>query len=577
MAVNEHTVEIRYGSDFSSNYFNFLGMPTPYVSRSQEMVYVGQKWCQLTTLTLNGQIIGSEPVAGENLNTISILNDRAKILSGFNESFNKLAIYENGTSYETFEGCMVKNIDFSAANFGAQDYTISLECFNSNEFLGTFGILSPTDSVSFSDNEDGTVNISHSISAQGFTTNTSSSSEIAITNAKNFVESRTGYSVDKISPRFIGGINDSNLVLTSINKSINRVEGSYQCSLEYIVQTGAIGDVAITPGYINIIDTSVTSGAGSDYVTVDVNFSTQGDKYASVTGIRNNKATTGTLFSVATGAISGDLCQLPINLSVSDTAETDKTIKVSASFDNNLIYSDLGTGVFLDYTVSVDTDDITDTASVNIEGEIRARGNNREQFNLKSGYYHSHIKTGLFSLANEIYTGVNYNNLYGNVAWALNPSPTSSNVNFDEIKGTVKCSASYDNADYKENYKIFNYKIDVIPSLKQYATKPSCNENGLYGLFDLNTQTREKLTLNINSQATLASYQESNFDFLNGMHIYSDDLRLSILGAGVNEDQVIDSETSTAPKLTSVAGTQQLFDSSLSQTYTWENPTSFYQ
>ena len=88
MAINEHTVEIRYGSDFSSNYFNFSGMPTPYVSRSQEMVYVGQKWCQLTTLTLNGQIIGSEPVAGENLNTISILNDRAKILGGFNESFN---------------------------------------------------------------------------------------------------------------------------------------------------------------------------------------------------------------------------------------------------------------------------------------------------------------------------------------------------------------------------------------------------------------------------------------------------------------------------------------------------------
>jgi hypothetical protein len=82
--------------------------------------------------------------------------------------------------------------------------------------------------------------------------------------------------------------------------------------------------------------------------------------------------------------------------------------------------------------------------------------------------------------------------------------------------------------------------------------------------------------MNINSQATLASYQESNFDFLNGMHIYSDDLRLSILGAGVNEDQVIDSETSTAPELTSAAGTQQLFDSSLSQTYTWENPTSFY-
>ena len=79
MAVNEHTVEIRYGSDFSSNYFNFSGMPTPYVSRSQELVYQGKKWCQLTTLTLAGKIIGSEPVAGENLNTISILNDRVLI------------------------------------------------------------------------------------------------------------------------------------------------------------------------------------------------------------------------------------------------------------------------------------------------------------------------------------------------------------------------------------------------------------------------------------------------------------------------------------------------------------------
>ena len=577
MPVNEHTVEIRYGSDFSSNYFNFSGMPTPYVSRSQEMVYVGQKWCQLTTLTLQGQIIGSEPVDGENLNTISLLNDRVEILRGFSESFNKLAIYENGTSYEIFEGCMVKNIDFSPANWGMQDYTISLECISSSEFLGAFGVMDPKESVSFNDSQDGTVSISQSISAQGFTTNTSSSSEVAITNAKNFVEARTGYGVHRIAPHFIGGISDANLVLTEISKDINRVQGTYACSLQYTVQTGAIGDVAITPGCVNTISASVNSGAGADYTTVDVSYKVQGDKYASPSSVRSNKATTGTLFSIATGAAGVELCQVPLSINVKDSAETNKTIEISASFDDNLIYSDLGTGVFLDYNVSVDTDDITDMASVSINGEILARGNNRHQFDLKSGYYHSYVSTGLFFLANEIYTGLNSDILYGNVAWSLNPSPTSFEVDFDEIKGTVKCSASYDNGDYKDNYKIFNYKIDVTPSLKQYTAKPSCNENGLYGVFNLNTQTREKVSMNMNSQATLESYSQSNFDFLNGMHTYADQLRVSIIGAGLNQDQVVESETAMSPLLTSTAGTQQLFDSSISQSYSFENSQSFYQ
>ncbi len=575
MAVNEHTVEIRYGSDFSSNYFNFSGMPTPYVSRSQELVYQGKKWCQITTLTLAGKIIGSEPVAGENLNTISILNDRAKILNGFRESFNKLAIYENGTSYEIFEGCMVKSVDFSAANWGSQDYTISLECIDDDEFLGTFGVMEPQDSVSFTDNENGTVNISHTISAQGFTTNTSSSSEIAITNAKNFVEARTGYNINKIIPQFIGGIDNANLVLTDISKDINRVEGTYSCAIQYTVQTGAIGDVAITPGYINVIDTSISSGVDSEYVEVTVNHSVEGDKYASPAAIRSNKATTGTLFSIATGVMGGDLCRLPLNIGVNDTADTDRTIKVNASFDNNLIFSDLGTGVFFDYSVSVDTDDITDTATVSIDGEIKARGNNRDQFALKSGYYHSYVDSALFSLADEVYTGVNYNAIYGNVAWPLNPSPTNFNVTFDDINGTVKCSASYNNADYRTNYKIFNYKVDVVPALNTYAAKASCNQNGLYAIVDVNTKTRESVAMTINSQATLTSYSQSNFDFLNGMHVYSDLLRDSLVGGAV--DLVIETETTMSPKLTSAAGSQQFFDSSISQTYTFKNPISFYQ
>mgnify|MGYP003125541796 FL=1 len=80
MPLPSPTVQIRYGSNFSSDYFGFEGMPTPYLSRSQELTYYGGKWCQLTTLTLDGQVIGSEDLAAQNLNTIGIHNSQERNL-----------------------------------------------------------------------------------------------------------------------------------------------------------------------------------------------------------------------------------------------------------------------------------------------------------------------------------------------------------------------------------------------------------------------------------------------------------------------------------------------------------------
>lgn len=576
MAVTEHSVEIRYGSDFSSNYFNFSGMPTPYLSRSQEMVFFGKKWCQLTSLTLAGQIIGSEPVAGENLNTISLLNDRKKILNGFAESFQKLAVYENGTSYKIFEGCMVRDINFSEANYGTQDYSIAIDCLDSDEFLGAFGVMDPSESIGFTDNEDGTVGISHEVSAVGFTTATSSSSDIAIVNAKNFVEARTGYNVNKVIPNFMAGISDANLVLTNTSRNVNRVDGSYSCSNEYIVQTGSIGDFSITPGCVNIVSTSVSSGVDSDFVEVSVDYSVQGDKFATPASIRSSQPTTGTLFNFATGAAGIPLSQMPLSLSVDDNIETNKSIKVKASFDNDMIYESIGGSVYFDYKVDISTDDISDTATVAINGEIKARGNRSDQFALRSGYYYSYVSGALLSLANEIYTGINYSTIYGNVAWPLNPIAVSSNINMNPIAGTVSCNASFDNKDYKNDYRTFSYKVNVTPALKQYAVKPSCNQNGLYEICNLNAKTREKVALSFNSTASQEAYTASpSFDFLGGMHAYANTLRTSLLSSAT--DLVIEAESSDGPLLNATPGVQQKFDSSVNQSYTFISNTSFYE
>lgn len=96
---------------------------------------------------------------------------------------------------------------------------------------------------------------------------------------------------------------------------------------------------------------------------------------------------------------------MPIDFTIEDTVDTNKSLSVNATYDNNSIYEDLNTGVYFDYTVDVSTDDVTDVAQVAIQGDIIARGNNRAQFKLKSGYYNNEVSGNLFNFANEIYTG----------------------------------------------------------------------------------------------------------------------------------------------------------------------------
>tara|TARA_R100000008_G_C3576521_1_gene165636 strand:- start:3 stop:1721 length:1719 start_codon:yes stop_codon:yes gene_type:complete len=570
-SLENPTVEIRYGSSLSTSdpgCFYFSGMPTPYLSRSQEMVSTAGKWCQLTTLTLNGSVIGSETVPGDNLNTQSIIRDREKILKGFSESFGRLAIYENNSPIKTFHGCFVRDLDFSPANYGRQEYTVTLECYEEDVFEGVFGVLDPVDSISFTDNQDGTVGIEHTVSARGFSTNHYIHGfSGAIINAKNFVESRTGYTTNAVIPHFISGIDDNNLVLRDVQKDINRVDGTYSCVSNYQIQTGGIGQQPITAGVVNQIDTTISSGINEDFITVGVNYTIIGDKYADVATIRSKKPSSNTLHQIATGAVGLEgINTVPTDISVEDTAQTNQTIKVSANFDNNLIFETLGVDVYFDYNVDMTTDDTTDVASVSINGELKARGSNRAKWNLINNFWNTVLSSStpsayLYFYANDWYRNINYNILYGNVAWALNPEPQGISVDVNEIEGTIKLSAQFNNKDYKADFRNFVYKVDVNPALTQYIAKPSCNQNGLYTVFNLNTRTREEVTLNIQSKAA-----NTNSDFTTEMHNYAESLRNDLVGG--TQDLVISSE---AGELTS-----SYFDSSINQTYSYQAGQSFY-
>jgi hypothetical protein len=534
------TVQVRFGNPSltEAECFFFEGMPTPYVSRNQEIVYYGQKSHAVTTIQLNGTIIGTKantdiinnepPGYGQNLNTLSLDLDRKQILSGFGRyDHGKLAIYENGTSYKTFENCIVKDINFTPVAYGKQDYTITLTCFEAASFKTMFGVVDPANNISFNENEDGTVSITQSVSAKGFTT----ASKTAIEYAEDFVDATTGIQANQIAPSFISSGNltqaktyyDENFILQSISKDVNRVDGTCSANLEFTWQNEAVENIYIS-GVQSTVSTNISSGIQSEFLTVDVTYKIKGSQYHPENTLPSFTPTTGSLYQIASGALDDSsivLNQIPLSLSVEDNSKTSKTINVEASYDNNLFpdyFQKLGFNVFFDYSVDMSTDDVRDISSLSVNGQLKGRGPNR--YDHLTGFYEDYIIKGngainefLYFRANEFYTGIALNQLYGTKdVWPLNRQPENVSIKLDPIGQVIDINGSFNNKDFPQSvslfsppvtgYMDFSYKLGVEPALNQFKATPSIS-NGVYGVYNLNVSNREKLSVDIDANANL--------------------------------------------------------------------------
>lgn len=496
-------VTISYGS------FTFDGAentyPVPYLSRSNEMVYYADKWCQATKISLAGQVTG----------TFSEINTRRNaILTAFAEDFKDLTVVDNGSTILTFSKCVVRSVSFDPSNIGAASYSIELDCYQSSDFNGTFGVMDPVNEWSFNEGDDSLITITHNISARGFKTSNS-----AITNAKNFVQGLQGTSTfSAVTPEFIGGLSVSNLVLKSSGVSINRLDSTYEINEDYVAQTGTIMDIAAIAGVTSSFSANLSSGAADDYLSVGVDYTVQGGKDISDSDLRLKTPTVSTLYSVATGAtqITG-LNTGALSYNINEDLNS-KTISVTASFNNDRAYEVFSvenpttfSGVYFDYEASVDTDLTTDITTVSINGSLKSQiGGIQNKVDRVSGYYYTHINnnaslypngiTGyLKSVADSCYT-------YPNGEWtagtySLFSGPESISVTDNYTKGEINMSATFSDKDNKVGFKEASFNVSVKPSLAQYSAKASANRDGLYQVFDLNTRTREEVTVGGNFSA----------------------------------------------------------------------------
>ena len=517
-------VTISYGS------FTFDGAentyPVPYLSRSQEMVYFAEKWCQATKISLAGQVAGTYS---------EIDTQRQAILTAFASDFKTLTVAEGGSDILTFSGCVVRGVSFDASNIGAASYSIEIECYESSNFNGTFGVLDPVNEWSYSEGDDSLISISHKVSARGF----SGSSNQAITNAKNFVQSLQGTTTfTDITPVFIGGISTSNLVLKSSGVSIDRVASTYGVDESYSIQTGAIMDISSIAGVTSVFSADLSSGAAEDFLTVGVNYQVQGSKDITDSNLRIKTPSVSTLYSIATGAthITG-LNSGALSYSVDENLNS-KTISVKASFNNDRVYevfsSQTGTGlggvpylsrsgdfsgVYFDYQASVDTDLISDITTVNINGSLKSQIDGiQNKVDRVSGYYYNFINDNPSVYGNGItgYLKTVASTCYSYPAslwtagtWALYAGPESISVTDNYTLGEINVSATFSDKDKKTGFKEGSFNLSVKPSLAQYSAKASANRDGLYQVYDLNTRTREEITIggNFSAYAENADYR----------------------------------------------------------------------
>jgi len=439
------------------------GDAMPYVSISREPIFYGGKWGQVANITLNGRIsqfsydVGKTnkfydgsgaswtldyPLGLRNLEKI-----RDDIIEVLSRSLKVFEFVDSTNHKMTFPNAIVENIDFPTSGYWAQfDFSITLKCYEQDYFMAQ-GVMDAVDEFQTTENENGTLNVSHRISARGVNyTDHNGDEQHGLNNAITWVDSRKGdqyKSEEGIYKAWWGGTsktevapadpslpaqgtvddgvatNKIHLILLSQDETINRLEGTYEISETFIGYLGEKENTATRP-YGRRFSVNINESLTSSFNVVTISGEYTGGKDTSLKELRDgfvNDNPTGDptlpaepekmLYQKAKelsgfdGSLIADcgeedppgtpvpgagtykpmLYDLPMGFSIEES-ETDKSIKIKATFDTNPLFKeyDEGTGAwvesryFFDHKISVKMNEVTNVTTVSIDGQLLVRG-----------------------------------------------------------------------------------------------------------------------------------------------------------------------------------------------------------
>lgn len=446
----------------SYNGFNdiFSGLaPAPLISKTTENISYGTRWGQVENLTLNGNL------TGHCLDYTGAIYLHQQLVQRFNKDFQPFVVKENNSIIYSGDIASVQQISFPDSKFvSLVPFSINLKCYSSSSFSGTFGVLEPKDEFTFSESEDNTVEIRHSVSACGF--NSSSNNSNAFENARSFVAARTGWT-DQITPHFINYVSTIEPVLINIEESIDRFNGTYS-----VEETYTSDKTTSSAGLLRYTIQS-SSGLLGGAVTVGLEGQIIGGLNYDIATIRSRFNSTNFY------ALAADSYAKNYNESSSDLNSTELTKRITENLLNNTISfsfsydNDPSPNPFLDYTTKFDEDRITYNVQSTIEGSVRGRGDRSVRWENVQNYY-KQIKNTLYGLLSDDYNDQNFR-------YSINPVIINQSETFDPFATVISFSYTYDSSPIiNSDLEFFKYTINVQPGINIYSEVPLLNKQEYY-------------------------------------------------------------------------------------------------
>jgi len=440
--------------------------PTPFVGISDEMINYGQRWAAAQNITLQGTITGScsNPFSG-------VVDKQKLLLNNFTGDFGQLQIIQDGIQQFSGNYTKINNISFDASPYYlALNFKIDTTVYPQSLFTGTFGVLDPVSEIKFSEQEDGTVNITRSFSAKGFQTSNS-----PITNAITYVRGLTGSSADIITPAFISGISPtlSNLCPRKISENINRLEGSYSVNIDYVLRKNANTSTLFK------YSTDFSYDDEKGIYNASIKGSLDGGICKTISDLRNDFSQFNPYSLILSEFPYGYLNPKPNDISI-DENETNNIINFSYNYDSE------AQDVKVRHSVDISNDYLSDKAEVNFSATFNARGPQAQRLALANAAVLNFDPLPIcqqFYLQNSDYSGT-----------PLNTSAKNKKITRDLNNGTVTLTVSYDNSPINTPpIQSATYTLSITPSINKYS--PLQFLNGSNGYFDLNYFNRGKISI----------------------------------------------------------------------------------
>lgn len=449
----------------------FAPQPTPFIAVDYQTVFAGERWAVAENMTLQGQLTGCA--------FADIVTAQNDLLNTFNQSFQTLQIWQqtgniSGLVYEK-PLAEIRNVTFSESRmFGVQPYTVNLTCYPSGLFSGVFGVLEPRDTWDFVEQQNATLDVTHTISCRGL--NTSSSDSNALTNARDWAFGRTGIT-STIYPIMISGVSSNNFCLLTQVENIDRFNGTYSLVENYT------NDLART-GY-GVIRYTTTVESGNNAITVALNGTAEGCQ-RNITGLRYtfgqiNKT------AIATNAYQSvfgrtDLNPIPLTQSFNEDPFNTR-IDFSYVFDNNN-----QPPVLFDYSVSLSVG-TNGAITASIAGTIMARGGDVASKLARTTAYAATIN--LYNLVLPFYAAFDTSSIT-----PLNPIATTNIKGINQSNGTVDLSATFTNEIFVSSVLArFEPTLQFVPAVAQVDAQPVLDGLGTYSVVNLNYARRGSLSI----------------------------------------------------------------------------------